>query len=85
MPSLNSPVYFASNQHYYQAVEDNVTWSQALESAEQQSYRGLKGYLVTITSSGENKFVHTSVVNKSAITGWGSFAGYQGTWLGASD
>ena len=73
------------NGHYYEAVETNVTWSQALDQASRQSYRGLQGYLVTVTSSEENDFVHYSVVNTSAITGWGSFAGYQGTWIGGSD
>jgi Ca2+-binding RTX toxin-like protein len=74
-----------SNGHYFEAVTNNVTWSQALDLASRASYRGLQGYLVTITSSGENDFVHSSVVNPSAITGWGSFAGYQGTWIGGSD
>ncbi len=40
---------------------------------------------MTVTSSEENDFVHYSVVNTSAITGWASFAGYKGTWIGGSD
>ncbi|MCF8163675.1 MAG: hypothetical protein K9J78_07480, partial [Polynucleobacter sp.] len=85
MPDDSSVVFNPANGHYYQAVSDNVTWTQALEYAGQQYYQGLKGYLVTITSSEENEFVHKSVVNASDITGWGSDSGYQGIWLGASD
>jgi Ca2+-binding RTX toxin-like protein len=85
MSDDSSVVFNPANGHYYQAVSDNVTWTQALEYAGQQYYQGLKGYLVTITSSEENEFVHKSVVNASDITGWGSDSGYQGIWLGASD
>ena len=85
MSDDSSVVFNPANGHYYQAVSDNVTWTQALEYAGQQYYQGLKGYLVTITSSEENEFVHKSVVNASDITGWGSDSGYQGIWIAASD
>jgi hypothetical protein len=82
---MSEAKFFSSNGHYYEAISENVTWETAFSLANQASYRGLQGYLVTVTSPEEDRFVHNEVVNKSGITGWGSFAGYQGTWLGASD
>jgi hypothetical protein len=83
--AVPDPVRFEVNGHYYQAVEENVTWDEAFTRANSASFRGLEGYLATITSPEEDRFVHERVVNQSDITGWGSFVGYQGTWLGGSD
>jgi Domain of unknown function (DUF4214)/RTX calcium-binding nonapeptide repeat (4 copies) len=82
---MSNPVRNPSNGNYYQAISDNVTWDTAFSQANQATYRGLQGYLVTVTSAAEDRFVHSEVVNASSITGWGSFGGYQGTWLGGSD
>ena len=86
-PQSLSPVLNPVNGHYYQAVENNVGWQQAFDAASAASYRGLKGYLVTITSPDENTFVFETVVRPSGITGWPypSYTYYQTFWLGASD
>jgi len=66
--------------HFYQYVPDSVTWNQAYDAVEvrnndnscKYTYRGMCGYMVTITSSGENNFINTKVGTNEA-------------WIGAAD
>jgi hypothetical protein len=82
---MADPIYSNSTKHYYQAFTNNVSWYSALSLASVQSYRGLQGYLVTITSKTEDDFVNNSVVKPSAITGYSFSSGYKSFWIGASD
>ena len=45
------------NNHYYDQVSDNISWTDASLAAKQLSYLGLDGHLVTITSQAENDFI----------------------------
>ena len=63
--------YYSGNGHYYEVVNETVTWTAAKAAAEASTLYGLTGYLVTITSAAENTFVHTKI-NADA-------------WIGASD
>ncbi len=64
--------YYSVNGHYYEVVRSNgIDWDDAKTAAEASTLYGLTGYLVTITSAGENSFV-SSKVNVPA-------------WMGASD
>ena len=77
--SQPNPSYNSATGHYYQAVVtqtsviQNVltagTWDQAKAAAELKSYRGLYGYLVTITSESENTTA-TAVSVASMQQGW---------------
>ncbi len=67
-------------QHYYEYIkytdderdtDGTVDWKDAFDRAAGKSYKGLNGYLLTITSKDENAFVH-SMVSESA-------------WMGAAD
>jgi hypothetical protein len=78
-------IYSDYTKHYYQAFTSNVSWSSALSLASSQSYRGLQGYLVTITSQYEDVFVSNNVVKPSGITGYSFSSGYKSFWVGASD
>ena len=78
-------IYSDYTKHYYQAFTNNVSWSSALTLASAQSYRGLQGYLVTITSQYEDDFVSNTVVKPSGITGYSFSSGYKSFWIGASD
>lgn len=77
-----APVLNATNGHWYEAVQADVTWEAARAAASAASYDPdgvggtdpLRGYLVTITSASEDDFVRTSI-------GLGT-APY---WIGASD
>ena len=82
---MADPIYSDYTKHYYQALTNNVSWYSALSLASVQSYRGLQGYLVTITSKTEDDFVNNNVVKPSAITGYSFSSGYKSFWIGASD
>ena len=63
--------YYSGNGHYYEVVNETVTWTAAKAAAEASTLYGLTGYLVTITSAAENTFV-SSKISANA-------------WMGASD
>ena len=60
-----------ANGGIIQVVSATKTWSQAKALAAASTYEGLTGYLVTITSAGENAFIKAKVNANS--------------WIGASD
>jgi len=72
---MTTPSLYSSTGHYYQYVTNTVTASSLYNGYALGSYRGLQGYLATITSSGENSFIRDLV------------AVNPGTWafFGASD
>ena len=59
------------NDHFYVSSTTlglaNATYTDARAAAKLQSYRGLTGYLTTITSSGENAFISNNIVNAANI------------------
>ena len=63
--------YYSGTGHYYEVVSATKTWRQAKALAAASTYKGLTGYLVTITSAGENAFIKAKVNADS--------------WIGASD
>jgi flagellin-like hook-associated protein FlgL len=66
--------YNSSNQHFYEVVSPSIlNWTDAKLAAESKSLLGLHGYLATITSAEEQKFVFDSIKNPSSM------------WIGASD
>jgi hypothetical protein len=77
--SLGSASFLPSNGHYYIYVSDpGIRWDDARDAAAQQTYFGLQGYLVTITSPEEAQLVG----EQSPGTGWigGSDASQEGVW-----
>lgn len=63
------------NGHWYEYFDDASgfqSWSEASAAAASRVHAGQKGYLATVTSSGENAFIHTLTAGNR-------------TWLGASD
>jgi hypothetical protein len=68
-----------STGHAYEYVEtDGVTWEEARRAAANRSHDGKRGYLVTITSPGEQEVV-SSLTDKRAWIG-ASDARSEGTW-----
>ena len=81
--SLGNANYLPSNGHYYQFISDlNITWTEAKTAAENKNYYGIKGYLVTITSSDESQLAG----ELSAGAGWigGTDEEEEGVWKWAS-
>ncbi|MSY87077.1 MAG: hypothetical protein F2652_01700, partial [Actinobacteria bacterium] len=74
--------YSATTQHFYKVVSSapfgyDITWTQAKLAAEGMAFGGVKGYLATILSSGENSEVFTMVTSQTGAS--------RPYWLGASD
>lgn len=77
--SIGSNLYFDGTGHYYEYVPAaQISWSDAKAAAEAKSYYGLKGYLATITTVEENKFI----AGKLQGNGWigASDAGHDKQW-----
>lgn len=64
---------------YYKAVLEHKTWDEAYNLAKQQKFNGLTGYLMTITSEAENKFIYDQLFKNKGIS-----ANNASAWLGAS-
>ncbi|MBF8151371.1 T9SS type B sorting domain-containing protein [Winogradskyella sp. F6397] len=77
--NLGDANYLPSTGHYYFYVSDpGITWTEARDAAESQTYFGLQGYLATLTSEEESQLAG----EQSAGTGWigGSDAETEGIW-----
>jgi hypothetical protein len=66
------PVQWAGNGHWYEFVPSATSWEGAAAAAAGRSHLGLQGYLVTITSQGEQDFLFASVTRSPS-------------WMGAND
>lgn len=65
-------LYFAGTGHFYEFVSaSGAAWNTARDAAAARTLYGMTGYLVTVTSAGENAFV------QSKLAGQG--------WMGATD
>jgi gliding motility-associated-like protein len=77
--NLDKSNYLPSSKHYYQFISNpGISWGNAKRAAESSSYYGLKGYLATITTLDEAKFVGEQLSGN----GWlaGSDALKEGEW-----
>jgi methionine-rich copper-binding protein CopC len=76
-----APARWSTSGHHYQWVSaPSATPAEALAQAQQASYRGLKGYLGTISSAAENQFVVDMMVPVRPYLGMSG-----GVIFGASD
>ena len=72
------------NGHFYLSNTTlglaNATYTNARATAKLQSYRGLTGYLTTITSTGENTFISNNIANASNIIFGATDELVEGVW-----
>ena len=68
------------NNHYYEAVSGDVSWSEALLLAESSSFNGVAGHLVTITSVEENDWIWTNLGAVNAYFLGGTDQIVEGSW-----
>jgi hypothetical protein len=61
-----APILWAENGHYYEAIIEQLTWTEARSAAEAQIYLGLPGHLATIHSAEENTFIQSLSVGAAA-------------------
>ncbi|MGY3778331.1 MucBP domain-containing protein [Isobaculum melis] len=53
--------------HYYQFVPEIDTWLNAYNKAKSMTYKGLTGYLATVTSKAEHEYIFNSIAK---LPGW---------------
>lgn len=55
--------------HYYQEipVPEGISWKDAYNAAKKRTFHGMRGYLATITNSGEQDFIYNNIAR---IPGW---------------
>lgn len=90
--TLTSPTKLVSNNHYYAFMKGPNSWQGALDAAATESFRGLGGYLATITSAVEDNFIYSYILAPLALpstsgnsVGLGaSDAAVEGTWRWAA-
>jgi outer membrane protein OmpA-like peptidoglycan-associated protein len=73
-----------TNGHFYEYVGLNGTWSSAKSAAEARTYLGLKGYLASITSAGENDFIKAKLSGDGWIGARARSTSYPRNWYWAS-
>ncbi len=93
--NLGRAIYSSDNGHYYEFVKYDAgvaaatkTWTVANGAASGKNFLGLTGYLATVTSANENKFMNDRI-NEPGWIGGGS-AGTVGTnriwkWVGGPE
>lgn len=74
-----NPIMWEANGHWYEYCPELVTWEQAHIVAENRTWNGEPGYLVTLTSQAENDFVYWEVLGGDAPAPEGDpwIGGYQ--------
>ena len=82
--NLGRPIFSSANGHYYEFITYDAsaalatkTWTVANGAASRKNFLGLTGYLATVTSASENKFMNDRIKEQ----GWigGGSAGTTGT------
>lgn len=71
--SAEAAVFWPGNGNYYDFIPGKITWENAKIAAENLSFQGVSGHLVTITSREEDNFLLHS------------FGLIPAVWIGASD
>jgi hypothetical protein len=68
------------NDHWYEFIDSNVTWSAALAGAQGMTFMGMTGYLATAVDADENRFISATVAQ--GLLSWlsGSDDGNEGNW-----
>ena len=81
IPQLASadPIQWGENGHWYEYLPELVSWEDAHDVAENRFWQGHPGYLVTLTSAGENDFVYYQILGGDAPAPEGDpwIGGYQ--------
>lgn len=84
---LNKNVFYLDGSFYMASDYFNtgdVSWPEAYDLAKQQTFNGMKGYLMTITSDAENKFVYDQVFKDKKDPQGRSGPDYVGSWIGGT-
>ncbi len=78
--TLNQDVFYLDGSFYKKSARFDTggkSWPEAYDEAKAQTFNGLRGYLMTITSDAENKFVYDQMFK-------GMEADDVGSWIGGT-
>jgi hypothetical protein len=75
------PILFSVNGHYYEIVRGYYSWTEANALAQGMTYKGMQGYLATITSEEEQWFIYNNFLSAPPFVEQVR----PGAWLGGSD
>ncbi len=78
---LNQDVFYLDGSFYKKSARFETggkSWPEAYNEAKAQTFNGLHGYLMTITSDAENKFVYDKIFGKNADPD------QVGSWIGGT-
>jgi len=79
--SLAGAAYFSGTGHYYEVISgDNKTHAQAITAAASRTFNGLNGYLATILTEEENRFIDDKISDRSVWIG-GRYNGTVWQWI----
>ena len=86
---MTTPTFNSSTGHYYEFVAANTSWSAALQASASKTYKGMAGYLVTLTGSKEQQFVSNYLntfgyAQPAYFWAGGADKDAEGTWTWAS-
>ena len=69
------------NDHWYEFVATNLIAQDAFVAAGAATYMGMSGYLATVTSVNENRFVSATMAHGALAWLGGSDSGSEGNWV----
>jgi hypothetical protein len=69
------------NDHWYEFIATNLVAQDAFVAAGAATFMGMSGYLATVTSADENRFVSASVAQGALAWLGGSDSGSEGNWV----
>jgi len=83
---LNKDVFYFDGSFYKKSERfengTTVSWNQAYNKAKEERFNGLQGYLMTITSDAENKFIYDKVFESERAKG--KTPDDFGSWIGGT-
>ncbi|MEP6746474.1 MAG: lectin-like protein [Bacteroidota bacterium] len=69
--NLGTAISYSGNNHFFEFISGSFSWATAKANAAAKTLFGMRGYLATITSQGENDFIQQKIAGDG--------------WIGASD
>ncbi len=86
------PVFKENNgcKHYYELVQEDISWTEPKSRANHKNHRGIPGHLATITSHKEQQFIDKSENLRQLLTNSDGEEVFvrgklKSAWIGASD
>ena len=80
-PAVASPTLCEANGHYYEIISGYISWNDAKTAAENMTWNGYQGHLVTLTSAEEENWLLSTFGNLNGYLLGGNDIDTEGTWV----